>query len=62
MAELMSAAFYALNQHGIQDEGIGRDTIAIFMLVAVLDGLAFQNFQWADFQDPLRPTDCARRA
>src|SRR5580693_7815295 len=42
MAGLVSAAFYALVPAWMQDEGIGRDTIAIFMLVAVLGGLAFQ--------------------
>jgi MFS family permease len=38
----VSAAFYALVPAWMQDEGIERDTIAIFMLVAVLGGLAFQ--------------------
>ena len=42
VAGLVSAAFYALVPAWMQDEGIGRDTIAIFMLVAVLGGLAFQ--------------------
>ncbi len=42
VAGLVSAAFYALVPAWMQDEGIQRDTIAIFMLVAVLGGLAFQ--------------------
>jgi MFS family permease len=42
MAGLVSAAFYALVPAWMQDQGIARDTIAIFMLVAVLGGLAFQ--------------------
>ena len=42
VAGLVSAAFYALVPAWMQDEGIERDTIAIFMLVAVLGGLAFQ--------------------
>jgi MFS family permease len=41
-AGLVSAAFYALVPAWMQDEGIALDTIAIFMLVAVLGGLAFQ--------------------
>nr|WP_294556974.1 MFS transporter [uncultured Rhodopila sp.] len=39
---LVSSAFYALVPAWMQDEGIGRETIALFMLVAVLGGLAFQ--------------------
>jgi MFS family permease len=42
VAGLVSAAFYSLVPAWMQDEGIPRDTIAIFMLVAVLGGLAFQ--------------------
>ena len=42
MAGLVSAAFYALIPAWMQDESIGHDTIAIFMLAAVLGGLAFQ--------------------
>jgi MFS family permease len=42
VAGLVSAAFYALVPAWMQDDGIARDTIAIFMLVAVLGGLAFQ--------------------
>jgi hypothetical protein len=42
VAGLVSGAFYALVPAWLQDEGIERDTIAIFMLVAVLGGLAFQ--------------------
>jgi MFS family permease len=42
VAGLVSAAFYALVPAWMQDEGIARETIAIFMLVAVLGGLAFQ--------------------
>jgi len=42
LAGLVSAAFYALVPAWMQDEGIALDTIAIFMLVAVLGGLAFQ--------------------
>ncbi|MGC1578841.1 MAG: MFS transporter [Beijerinckiaceae bacterium] len=42
VAGLVSAAFYALVPAWMQDEGIALDTIAIFMLVAVLGGLAFQ--------------------
>jgi hypothetical protein len=38
----VSAAFYALVPAWMLDERIERDTIAIFMLVAVLGGLAFQ--------------------
>ena len=42
VAGLVSAAFYALVPAWMQDEGIALDTIAIFMLVTVLGGLAFQ--------------------
>jgi MFS family permease len=42
VAGLVSAAFYALVPAWMQDEGVALDTIAIFMLVAVLGGLAFQ--------------------
>ncbi|MBV9063894.1 MAG: MFS transporter [Alphaproteobacteria bacterium] len=42
VAGLVSAAFYALVPAWLQDEGITLDTIAIFMLVVVLGGLAFQ--------------------
>jgi MFS family permease len=39
---LVSASFYALVPAWMQDEGIARETIATFMLFAVLGGLAFQ--------------------
>jgi MFS family permease len=39
---LIGGAFYALVPVWMQDEGIERDTIGLFMLVAVLGGLAFQ--------------------
>jgi MFS family permease len=39
---LVSSAFYALVPAWMQGEGIARETIALFMLVAVLGGLAFQ--------------------
>jgi MFS family permease len=39
---LISGAFYALVPAWMQDEGIERPTIALFMLVATLGGLAFQ--------------------
>jgi MFS family permease len=39
---LISSAFYALVPAWMQDKGIARTTIALFMLVAVLGGLAFQ--------------------
>ena len=42
MSGLVSSAFYALVPAWMQDEGITRATIALFMLVAVLGGLAFQ--------------------
>ena len=39
---LISSAFYALVPAYLQDAGTTRATIALFMLVAVLGGLAFQ--------------------
>lgn len=39
---LISGAFYALVPIWLQDEGLDRETIAVFMLAAVLGGLAFQ--------------------
>ncbi len=39
---LVSASFYSLVPAWLQDEGIAHETIAIFMLFAVLGGLAFQ--------------------
>ncbi len=42
MSGLISASFYSLVPAWMQDEGIARETIATFMLVAVLGGLAFQ--------------------
>jgi MFS family permease len=39
---LVSATFYALVPAWMQDEGVDQETIAIFMLVAVLGGLVFQ--------------------
>ena len=39
---LITSAFYALVPVWMQDEGVERGTIALFMLVAVLGGLAFQ--------------------
>jgi len=39
---LISSAFYALVPAWMQDEGVERETIALFMLAAVLGGLAFQ--------------------
>ena len=39
---LVSSAFYALVPAWMQDDGIKRETIALFMLVAVVGGLAFQ--------------------
>ena len=42
VAGLVSAGFYALVPAWMQGEGMALDTIAIFMLVAVLGGLAFQ--------------------
>jgi MFS family permease len=42
LSGLISSAFYALVPAWMQGEGIERATIALFMLVAVLGGLAFQ--------------------
>ena len=42
MSGLVSSAFYALAPAWMQDNGIKRETIALFMLVAVVGGLAFQ--------------------
>jgi hypothetical protein len=42
LSGLISGAFYALVPAWMQDAGIARATIALFMLVAVLGGLAFQ--------------------
>lgn len=42
LSGLVSGAFYALVPAWMQGEDIARDTIALFMLVAVLGGLAFQ--------------------
>ena len=42
LSGLISGAFYALVPVWMQDEGLGRETIAAFMLAAVLGGLAFQ--------------------
>lgn len=42
LAGFVSGAFYALVPAWMQGEGIARTTIALFMLVAVLGGLAFQ--------------------
>lgn len=39
---LISSAFYALVPAWMQDKGVARGNIALFMLVAVLGGLAFQ--------------------
>jgi len=39
---LVSASFYSLVPAWMQDEAISRETIATFMLFAVLGGLAFQ--------------------
>lgn len=39
---LVGATFYALVPAWMQDEGIGQETIALFMLAVVLGGLAFQ--------------------
>ena len=39
---LIGSAFYALVPAWMQGEGIERETIALFMLVSVLGGLAFQ--------------------
>ena len=42
LSGLIGGAFYALVPAWMQDEGIQRSTIALFMLAAVLGGLAFQ--------------------
>lgn len=42
LSGLISSAFYALVPVWMQDEGIERASIGMFMLVAVLGGLAFQ--------------------
>jgi MFS family permease len=42
LSGLISSSFYALVPAWMQDEGITRGTIALFMLVAVLGGLTFQ--------------------
>ncbi|HEY1945128.1 MAG TPA: MFS transporter [Roseiarcus sp.] len=42
LSGLVSASFYSLVPAWMQDEGIARETIATFMLFAVLGGLAFQ--------------------
>jgi MFS family permease len=42
LSGLISSTFYALVPAWMQDEGIAHETIALFMLVAVLGGLAFQ--------------------
>ena len=42
LSGLISGTFYALVPAWMQDAGIARETIALFMLVAVLGGLAFQ--------------------
>ena len=42
LSGLISSAFYALVPAWMQDVGITKETIALFMLVAVLGGLAFQ--------------------
>jgi MFS family permease len=42
LSGLISSAFYSLVPVWMQDEGIERASIGIFMLVAVLGGLAFQ--------------------
>ena len=42
MSGLVSSALYALAPAWMQDNGIKRETIAMFMLVAVVGGLAFQ--------------------
>jgi MFS family permease len=41
-AGFIKSQFYALVPAWLQDEGAGQSTIALFMLVAVLGGLAFQ--------------------
>ena len=42
LSGLVGGAFYALVPAWMQDQGTTRETIALFMLVAVLGGLAFQ--------------------
>jgi MFS family permease len=42
LSGLVSSAFYALVPAWMQDRGIARATIALFMLMAVLGGFAFQ--------------------
>lgn len=42
LSGLVSGTFYALVPAWMQNQGIGRATIALFMLVAVLGGLIFQ--------------------
>jgi MFS family permease len=42
LSGLIGGAFYALVPAWMQDAGIARETIALFMLVAVLGGFAFQ--------------------
>jgi MFS family permease len=42
LSGLIGSTFYSLVPAWMQGEGIARDTIALFMLVAVLGGLAFQ--------------------
>ena len=42
LSGLITGAFYALVPAWMQDVGTARATIALFMLVAVLGGLAFQ--------------------
>ncbi|HEX4172657.1 MAG TPA: MFS transporter [Acetobacteraceae bacterium] len=42
LSGLVGGAFYALVPAWMQDEGIARSTIALFMLVFVLGGFAFQ--------------------
>jgi MFS family permease len=42
LSGLVSGAFYALVPAWMQDQGITRATIALFMLVAVFGGFAFQ--------------------
>ncbi len=39
---IISSSFYALVPAWMQNEGIARETIALFMLIAVLGGLVFQ--------------------
>ncbi|MBV8474487.1 MAG: MFS transporter [Hyphomicrobiales bacterium] len=42
LSGLISASFYSLVPAWMQDDGIVRETIATFMLIVVLGGLAFQ--------------------